>query len=96
MRTRGCYREQAAGSGRGQVGSGTGCPSGIYTGGWHTFAANWEPGIVTYYYDGVDIGSVTSGITSAPMFLVLDYAAGNPIHVPDTMKVDYLRVWQHP
>ena len=29
---------------------------------------------MTYYYDGVDIGSVTSGVTSAPMFLVLDYA----------------------
>jgi hypothetical protein len=39
---------------------------------------------------------VTSGITSAPMFLVLDYAAGGPIQVPDTMKVDYVRVWQHP
>jgi len=78
------------------AGDGSGCPSGIYTGGWHTFAANWEPGIVTYYYDGVDIGSVTSGITSAPMFLVLDYAAGGPIQVPDTMKVDYVRVWQHP
>ncbi len=87
----------AANSSQGlSAGGGSGCPSGIYTGGWHTFAANWEPGIVTYYYDGVDIGSVTSGITSAPMFLVLDYAAGGPTHVPDTMKVDYVRVWQHP
>ena len=87
----------AANSSQGlSAGDGTGCPDGIYTGGWHTFAANWEPGIITYYYDGVDIGNVTSGITSAPMFLVLDYAAGNPIQVPDTMKVDYLRVWQHP
>jgi beta-glucanase (GH16 family) len=74
----------------------TGCPAGNYAGGWHTFAADWEPGIVTYYYDGVDIGSVTSGITSAPMFLILDYAAGYPHQAPDTMKVDYMRVWQHP
>ncbi len=78
------------------AGGGTGCSSGIYTGGWHTFAANWEPGIITYYYDGVNIGSVTSGVTSAPMFLVLDYDAELPVRAPDTMKVDYVRVWQHP
>jgi hypothetical protein len=77
------------------AGGGTGCPGGIYTDGWHTFAANWEPGIVTYYYDGVDIGSVTSGVTSAPMFVVLDYAAGHPFQAPATMKINYVRVWQH-
>ena len=80
------------------VGAGgrTGCPAGNYAGGWHTFGADWEPGIVTYYYDGVDIGSVTSGITSAPMFLILSYASGDPFQAPDTMRVDYMRVWQHP
>ena len=78
------------------AGGRTGCPEGTYPGGWHTFAADWEPGIVTYYYDGVDIGSVTSGITSAPMFLILDYAAGTLAQAPDTMKVDYLRVCQDP
>ena len=77
-------------------GGGSGCPSGTYTGGWHTFAANWEPGIITYYYDGVDIGSVTSGVTSAPMFLVLDYATLSVDVAPATMKVEYMRVWQHP
>jgi hypothetical protein len=51
---------------------------------------------VTYYYDGTDIGSVTSGITSAPMFLILSYASGHTIQAPATMKVDYIRVWQHP
>ena len=77
-------------------GGGTGCQGGMYAGGWHTFAANWEPGMITYYYDGEDIGSVTSGVTSAPMFLVLDYDAQPPVQTPDTMKVDYVRVWQHP
>ncbi len=74
----------------------SGCPGGKFTGGWHTFAANWEPGRITYYYDGIDIGSVTSGVTSAPMFLVLDYATEGSAQAPDTMKVDYVRVWQHP
>jgi beta-glucanase (GH16 family) len=74
----------------------TGCPDGTYAGGWHVFGADWEPGIVTYYYDGADIGSVTSGITSAPMFLILSYASGDPYQAPATMTVDYMRVWQHP
>jgi len=78
------------------AGGGTGCPSGTYTSGWHTFAADWEPGVITYYYDGVDIGSVTSGVTSAPMFLVLDYAAQGNADAPATMKVQDMRVWQHP
>jgi len=79
-------------------GIGPGCPSGLFAGGWHTFAADWEPNSLTFYYDGQDIGSVTKGVTSAPMFLVLDYAtgtAGGPTLAPATMKVDYVRVWQH-
>ena len=78
------------------AGGGTGCASGTYTDGWHTFAADWEPGSITYYYDGVDIGSVTSGVTSAPMFLVLDYASQGNADALATMKVEYMRVWQHP
>ena len=78
------------------VGGGSGCASGNYAGGWHTFAADWEPGVITYYYDGVDIGRVTSGVTSAPMFLILDYAVLGDAHAPATMKVEYMRVWQHP
>jgi beta-glucanase (GH16 family) len=78
------------------AGGGSGCASGTYAGGWHTFAANWEPGTITYYYDGADIGSVTSGVTSAPMFLILDYATAGSAQAPSTMKVAYVRVWQHP
>jgi beta-glucanase (GH16 family) len=77
-------------------GGGTGCPGDADTGAWHTFAANWQPGSVTYYYDGVNIGSVTRGVTSAPMFIVLSYAAGAYPSAPATMKIDYVRVWQHP
>jgi beta-glucanase (GH16 family) len=69
---------------------------GTFTGGWHTFAADWEPGSVTYFYDGVKLGSFTSGITSAPMYLILDMAvSGSSVFTPATMKVDYVRVWQH-
>ena len=68
-------------------------------GGWHTFAADWEPGSITYYYDGVEIARYTSGITSSPMYLVLNLAISSmlspPVVVPVTMLVDYVRVWQH-
>ncbi len=74
-----------------------GCVSSNYTG-WHTYGANWQPGSVTYYYDGTEVGQINSGITSVPQFLVLNLAVdnsnGGPISVPSTMKVDYVRVWQ--
>jgi beta-glucanase (GH16 family) len=73
--------------------------AGNFAGGWHTFGANWEPGSVIYYYDGTKIGSVTSGVTSAPMYLVIDLALSTrlswPNIAPVTMKVDYVRVWRH-
>jgi hypothetical protein len=28
--------------------------------------------------------------------LILSYMAGKPYQAPATMKVDYMRVWQHP
>ena len=84
----------AAAHGTAEVSAVSGCVDETLTGGWHTFGADWEPGSVTYYYDGKDVGSVTSGVTSAPMFLILNYAAGPPYQSPSTMKVDYVRVWQ--
>jgi beta-glucanase (GH16 family) len=74
------------------------CVSGNFTGGWHTFAADWEPGSITYYYDGTEIWQDTSGITSAPMYLILNLALDSsmaPDTAPATMRVDYVRVWQH-
>ena len=75
-----------------------GCASGEYDyTGWHTYGADWEPGSVTYYYDGVRVGQITLGITSAPQYLILDNAVGGggTTVVPSTMMVDYVRVWQH-
>lgn len=74
------------------------CSTVTFTGGWYTFAADWEPGSVTYYYDGTEVWSDTSGVTSEPMYLILCLAASThwaPITVPATMQVDYVRVWQH-
>ena len=66
--------------------------------GWHTFAANWQSGRVTFLYDGRAVGTVTTGITDAPMSVMLDYAirakSGRLLAVPAAMKVDYVRIWQ--
>jgi beta-glucanase (GH16 family) len=75
------------------------CSKATYTGGWHTFGADWEPGSVTYYYDGAAVATINSGITSSPMYVILNLAADNgnsgPLQAPAAMRVDYVRVWQH-
>ena len=80
------------------LGAPGGCAFG-YLGGWHTFGADWERGSVTYYYDGINVGTITSGITSSPMYVILNLAAdnayGGPLQAPATMRVDYVRIWQH-
>jgi beta-glucanase (GH16 family) len=72
-----------------------GCASGNYGGGWHTYGADWEPGVVTYYYDGVQVGQITSGITSSPMYLILGMGLGSTPQAPAAERVSYVRVWQH-
>src|SRR5262245_17842465 len=70
--------------------------SGDYTG-WHTYGALWEPGSVTYYYDGVEVGEITSGITDSPMFMILNNGVsdsiGGPTSVPANMLVDWVHVY---
>ncbi|MBO4253479.1 glycoside hydrolase family 16 protein [Streptomyces griseorubiginosus] len=87
-----CYHFHSPAGGPG------GCASGSYTG-WHTYGAEWAPGSVTYYYDGKQVGRITTGITSAPMYLILNNAVssthGGPTQVPADMMVDYVKVWQH-
>jgi beta-glucanase (GH16 family) len=67
--------------------------------GWHTIASNWEPGSVTWYYDGVEVDRTTRGVTSAPMYLVLlnSVSLKAPrVSRPSSLRVAYVRVWQHP
>jgi hypothetical protein len=80
-----------------ELGAPGGCVFKRRPGGWHTFGANWQPGAVTYYYDGRRVGRLTRGITRAPMFLVLSQSV-NPTHAsgiirPAKALVDYDRVW---
>lgn len=70
--------------------------AGNYTG-WHTYGALWEPGKVTYYYDGVEVGEISTGITSSPMYLILNNgisdSLGGPTAVGSTMLVDWVHVY---
>lgn len=77
-----------------------GCVTTI-TPGWHTFASDWQPGTITYYYDGTNVGSEAS-TTSQPMYVILDNTVdadnrslgGRSIGGRSTMRVQYVRVWQ--
>jgi beta-glucanase (GH16 family) len=64
--------------------------------GWHVYGASWTPSTITWFYDGVNIGSGTPAVpTSTPFFLLLTYQANATGPVPtDTMQVDYVRVWE--
>ena len=77
-----------------------GCSGRNFTGGWHTFGADWQPGIVRWYYDGRKVGTISSGITASPMHLILDLAIttgadAGPAQLPARLRVSYVRVWQH-
>jgi hypothetical protein len=70
---------------------------GSYSG-WHTFGVDWEPGSITWYYDGVQVGQVTSNVTSSPMYMILDDGQGSyggSTVLPVDMQVSYVRVWHH-
>ncbi len=65
--------------------------------GWHTFGARWAAGSVTYYYDGTAVGTISKGITGAPMYLITDLTDGPGIGgetvTPATLRVAYVRAW---
>ena len=63
--------------------------------GWHTFGADRENGTVTYYYDGHDVGTTSTGGVTAPQYLVLNNAVGGAggKSAPADLQVDDVRVW---
>ena len=63
--------------------------------GWHTFAALWEPGKVSYYYDNELIGTITSGITGAPQYLILNDTIGvnSILDATSEVLVDWVHVY---
>lgn len=72
------------------------CAAGANPAGWHVYGADWRPGSVTYFYDGVQVGVITTGITKAPMFVILNLglssSVSGPVTVPSEMLVDWVHV----
>ena len=77
--------------------------------GWHTYAAEWEPGVIRWYVDGkltfTRSTSTTTWLTSAfskPFFVRLNLSVGGSwpgspdaaTAFPADYSIDYLRVYQ--
>jgi beta-glucanase (GH16 family) len=73
-----------------------GCVNKSNVAGWHTYAAEWRQGVVTYFYDGEQVGRITQGITSTTMYVVLNLGVSStvsgPVTLPAEMLVDYVKV----
>jgi beta-glucanase (GH16 family) len=63
--------------------------------GWHTFGVDWQPGRLVIYYDGVEVGVQESGVTSKPHYIIVALGiSGAVAATPQTIQVDYVRVWK--
>jgi beta-glucanase (GH16 family) len=71
---------------------------------YHTYAALWEEGKITWYVDGVLVHTSTKEVTTLPMYMILSNGIGrhNNFDFSDgpgdkyNQKVDYVRVWTKP
>jgi beta-glucanase (GH16 family) len=89
---------------------GSSTTAGDLTTGFHTFAADWEPGVITFYLDGVERYRYTNAnVTAQKMYLILNLAIGGNGSWPGypdaatitkignntvPMLVDYVRVYK--
>ena len=77
---------------------------------YHTFVTEWEPDLIKWYVDGILYHTATPAdvpgewVFNDPVFLLLNIAMGGNfggaidpnIEFPQSMKVDYIRVYQGP
>ena len=70
--------------------------SGAISNGWHVFTLDWEPSGATVYYDAQKVGTISQNVYQQPMYIIFQNATHgtNNVTAPDTMKIDYVRVWQ--
>jgi serralysin len=87
---------------------GDGAPDGHWLGvadmtqGFHTYAVDWEPDKITWYFDGTEtFETPTTPDMHQPMYVVLSTGSGQPGSWPGApdpslvsqMKIDYVRVY---
>lgn len=69
---------------------------------FHTYAVEWEPGIIRWYIDGVERFRSTQGVPNKPMYIIINNAVGgnwpgNPDDTtvfPQYYDIDYVRVYK--
>jgi beta-glucanase (GH16 family) len=69
---------------------------------YHTFAAEWKPGEIIWYLDGVERSRSKEGVPDVPMYVLANLAVGgdwpgNPDETtpfPGYMDIDYIRVYR--
>ena len=72
-----------------------------FSGGFHTFGVDWQPGHVKWYVDGVCRASYTGQVPSDPMWICLNTAVGGAwpgsptatTPFPQAYSIDYVRVY---
>jgi beta-glucanase (GH16 family) len=68
---------------------------------FHTFAAEWGPGKIIWYVDGVERHRTTEGVPAEPMYVLVNLAVGGDLPgmpdattpFPGVMEVDYVRAY---
>lgn len=74
--------------------------------GYHTYAADWEPNAITWYFDGKPIKRFAEKrwIPDKPMIVIANLAIGgwekgqltpHASDFPATFAIDYIRIWNH-
>jgi len=64
--------------------------------GWHTFALSWTKSRLTWYYDGQQVLTTTTGIPRQAMYFIADLAvySATPGHCSGSLLVKSVDVWQ--
>ncbi len=82
------------------------CPVPIFDGGFHTYGLDWQPGYVSWYFDGLRVGRYLGhALDGKPsVYVMVNFKVGDSLSWPGapdrstpnsaTMLIDYVRVYQ--
>jgi len=73
-----------------------------YSEDFHTFAAEWEAGLIVWYVDGVERYRTTENVPDVPMYVLANLAVGGDwpgmpdetTPFPRTMEIEHIRVYK--
>lgn len=61
---------------------------------WHTYSVHRQRNKADYYWDGKLVASQATSDTGKPHSLILTNGAGSFVKVGESIRVDYVRVWE--